>query len=92
MDNFQNVIGCLHDDILDVGNNLFQSHTPCQCKYVRTPSPHHLEVLASPIQHTWLQMNEDKVRKRWQSKLYRMQHICLNPKTGPKSDKVNQMY
>ncbi len=45
-----------------------------------------------PIQHTWPQMNEDKVRKRCQSKLYRTQRICLNPKTGPESDKVNWMY
>ncbi len=26
VDNFQNVIGCLRNDILDAGNNLFQSH------------------------------------------------------------------
>ncbi|KAH9021082.1 hypothetical protein EDB84DRAFT_1565444 [Lactarius hengduanensis] len=44
------------------------------------------------IQHTWPQMNEDKVRKRCQSKLYRTQHLCLNPKNGPKSDKINRMY
>ncbi|KAH9174007.1 hypothetical protein EDB89DRAFT_1904954 [Lactarius sanguifluus] len=44
------------------------------------------------IQHTWPQMNEDKVRKRCQSKLYRTQHFCLNPKIGPKSDKINRMY
>ncbi|KAI9439155.1 WD40-repeat-containing domain protein [Lactarius indigo] len=45
-----------------------------------------------PVQHTWLQMNEDKVRKRCQSKLYRTQRICLNPKNGPESDKINRMY
>jgi hypothetical protein len=45
-----------------------------------------------PVQHTWTQMKEDKVRKRCQSKLYRTQRICLKPKKGPESDKINRMY
>jgi len=53
VDNFQNVIGCLRDDILDTGNNLFQSHTPHRHKYARTPSPHRLEVPASPSVETY---------------------------------------
>jgi hypothetical protein len=43
------------------------------------------------IQPTWLQMKENSVRKRCQSKLYRMQHICLKPQKCPNSDKINQM-
>ncbi len=53
VDNFQNVIGCLRNDILDAGNNLFQSHTPHRHKYARTPSPHRLEVPASPSVETY---------------------------------------
>ncbi len=53
VDNFQNVIGCLRDDILDTGNNLFQSHTPHWCRYACTPSPHRLEVPASPSVETY---------------------------------------
>ena len=47
-----------------------------------------------PVQHTWLQMTEDKVRKRCQSKLYRTQYICRTHGKCPRadSDKVNRMY
>ncbi|KAI9439048.1 hypothetical protein H4582DRAFT_2056894 [Lactarius indigo] len=45
-----------------------------------------------PVQHTWPQMAEDKVRKKCQSKLYRSQRACLNPQKSPESDKINQMY
>jgi hypothetical protein len=45
-----------------------------------------------PVQHTWPQMKEDKVRKRCQSKLYRMQRLCLKPRKGLESDKINRMY
>lgn len=44
------------------------------------------------VQHTWPQMKEDKVKKRCQSKLYRMQRICLKSKKGPESDKIGRMY
>lgn len=50
------------------------------------------EGIYEPVQHTWPQMNEDKVRKRCQSKLYRTQRICLKPKKNPDSDKVNRMH
>ncbi|KAH9009200.1 hypothetical protein EDB83DRAFT_2322810 [Lactarius deliciosus] len=48
VDDFQNDIGCLRDDILDAGNDPFQSHTPRR-KYAYPPSPHHSEVPASPV-------------------------------------------
>ncbi|KAH9166193.1 hypothetical protein EDB89DRAFT_1910847 [Lactarius sanguifluus] len=48
VDDFQNDIGCLRDDILDAGNNPFQSHTPRR-KYAYPPSPRHSEVPASPV-------------------------------------------
>jgi hypothetical protein len=45
-----------------------------------------------PIQQTWLQIEEDNVRKKCQSKLYRTQRICMKPRKGPESDKINRMY
>jgi hypothetical protein len=47
-----------------------------------------------PVQHTWLQMTEDKVRKRCQNKLYRTQYICRTHGKRPRadSDKINRMY
>ncbi|KAH9174014.1 hypothetical protein EDB89DRAFT_1904961 [Lactarius sanguifluus] len=48
VDDFQNDIGCLRDDILDAGNDPFQSHTPRR-KYAYPPSPRRSEVPASPV-------------------------------------------
>jgi hypothetical protein len=42
-----------------------------------------------PVQHTWSEMDEDSVRKRCQTKLYRMQHTRLK---GAKADKINRKY
>lgn len=48
----------------------------------------------NPVQHTWLQMTEDKVRQRCQRKLYRTQYICRTHGKRPRanSDKMNRMY
>ena len=45
-----------------------------------------------PIHQTWPQMKEEAIRKKCQSKLYRTQRICLKPRKGPESDKINRMY
>lgn len=45
-----------------------------------------------PVQYTWPQMEEGKIRKKCQSKLYRTQRICRDRREGPESDKINRMY
>jgi hypothetical protein len=45
----------------------------------------------NPVLHTWPEMAEDNVRKRCQTKLYRMQRACLKVDKGPESDKINRM-
>ena len=45
-----------------------------------------------PVHQTWPQMKEEAIRKKCQSKLYRTQRICLKPRKGPESDKINRMY
>jgi len=44
-----------------------------------------------PVQHIWPQIGEDKVRKRCQNKLYRMQYICQR-RGKPELDKLNRMH
>jgi hypothetical protein len=45
----------------------------------------------NPVQHTWSEMAEDNVRKRCQTKLYRMQQACLKvDDKGPKWNKINR--
>ena len=47
-----------------------------------------------PVQHTWPQMKEARVRKKCQSKLYCTQCICWTCREHPhlELDKVNQMH
>ncbi len=45
-----------------------------------------------PVEHTWPQMQEVKVRKRFQNKLYLTQHECIKRAKGPAVDKLNRMY
>jgi hypothetical protein len=47
-----------------------------------------------PVQHSWLQMAEEKVRQRCQRKLYRTQYICRThgKRSRANSDKINRMY
>jgi hypothetical protein len=47
-----------------------------------------------PVQHTWPQMKEARVRKKCQSKLYRTQRICRTRRERPRLelDKVNRMH